>query len=99
MLDGTPIYDIKPYLSYSDSHPDSRDGFVGCTPRRVLKVKWPDTLPEELPRIELQEILEQDPRPAYHDDQKRIYGLDYAGWNIHFRVENDILEVTDIRRQ
>lgn len=99
MLDGTPIYDIKPYLGYCDSHTDSRDGFVETVPRRLLQVDWPDSLPESLPQQELQEILEQDPRPAYHDNPDRIYGIDYAGWNIHFRVEDGKLLVTDIRRQ
>ena len=79
MMDGTPIYDIKPYLGYCDSHPDARDGFVDTTPR-------------------LQEILEQDPRPAYHSDPDRIYGIDYAGWNLHFRVADDTLYVLTINR-
>lgn len=99
MLDGTPIYDIKPYLGYCDSHTDSRDGFVDTAPRRLLTVEWPDRVPAGLPRQELQEILEQDPRPAYHDNPDRIYGIDYAGWNIHFRVSDGKLSVTDIRRQ
>jgi len=98
MLDGTPIYDIKPYLGYCDSHPDSRDGFVNTTPRRLLKVVWPEQLPKSLPQTELQEILEQDPRPAYHSDPDRLYGIDYAGWNIHFRVADDTLFVEQIRK-
>lgn len=98
MMDGTPIYDIKPYLGYSDSHPDSHDGFVDTTPRRLLQVHWPDALPKCFPRQEMQEILEQDPRPAYHEDPDRVYGLDYAGWNIHFNVDNGILHISDIRK-
>ena len=98
MLDGTPIYDIKPYLGYCDSHPDSRDGFVDTTPRRLLTVRWPEQLPQSLPKSELQEILEQDPRPAYHSDPDRLYGIDYAGWNIHFRVADDTLFVEQIRK-
>ena len=97
MMDGTPIYDIKPYLGYCDSHPDARDGFVDTTPRRLLTVCWPEQLPKGFPQSELQEILEQDPRPAYHSDPDRIYGIDYAGWNIHFRVAGDTLYVTDIK--
>ena len=93
MMDGTPIYDIKPYLGYCDSHPDSRDGFVDTTPRRLLRVVWPECIPQGLPKDELQEILEQDPRPAYHTDAERIYGIDYDGWNIHFRVTDDALVV------
>lgn len=108
MLDGTPIYDIKPYLGYCDSHPDSRDGFVDTTPRRLLKVVWSadnsqqptatTQLPKGFPQAELQEILEQDPRPAYHSDPDRLYGIDYAGWNIHFRVADDTLFVEQIGR-
>ena len=104
MMDGTPIYDIKPYLGYCDSHPDARDGFVDTTLRRLLKVVWPtdncqlSTDNCQLPKAELQEILEQDPRPAYHSDPNRIYGIDYAGWNIHFRVADDTLYVLTINR-
>ena len=97
MMDGTPIYDIKPYLGYCDSHPDARDGFVDTTPRRILQVIWPEQLPARLPKQELQEILEQDPRPAYHDAPERIYGIDYAGWNIHFRVDDNTMYITDIQ--
>lgn len=93
MLDGTPIYDIKPYLGYCDSHIETRDGFVDTTPRHVLTVVWPDQLPKGLPQDELQEILEQDPRPAYHQDAEREYGLDYAGWNIRFRIQETTLQV------
>ena len=98
MMDGTPIYDIKPYLGYCDSHPDARDGFVDTTPRHLLTVCWPEQLPKGFPQSELQEILEQDPRPAYHSDPDRIYGIDYAGWNIHFRVADDTLYVLTINR-
>lgn len=98
MLDGTPIYDIKPYLGYCDSHPDSRDGFVDTTPRHQLTVRWPEQLPQSLPKSELLEILEQDPRPAYHSDPDRLYGIDYAGWNIHFRVADNTLFVEQIGR-
>ena len=93
MLDGTPIYDIKPYLSYCDVHPDSCDGFVDTTPRRLLAVEWIVPMPKNCLAQELQEILEQDPRPAYHDNPERIYGIDYAGWNIHFRVNGSTLYV------
>ena len=99
MLDGTPIYDIKPYLSYCDSHPDSRDGFVDTTPRRLLTVQWPQSVPADCPKQQLQEILEQDPRPAYHNDPDRIYGIDYAGWNIHFRVADDTLYICNIEQK
>lgn len=98
-LNGTPIYDIKPYIGYTDCHADSRDGFVDSTPRKLLQVVWPDEFPVSLPQCELQEILEQDPRPAYHNDPDRLYGLDYAGWNMHFRVADNKLYITDIQHQ
>lgn len=98
MLDGTPIYDIKPYLNYCDSHADARDGFAGTAPVRLLTVSWPSSVPEGLPLRELQEILEQDPRPAYHDDPERVYGIDYAGWNIHFRVADGLLVVVEVTK-
>ena len=97
MLDGTPIYDIKPYLGYCDAHADSRDGFVDTTPRRLLTVEWLVPAPKNCPVQELEEILEQDPRPAYHDDTDRIYGIDYAGWNIHFQVAGSTLSVLDAK--
>lgn len=99
MLDGTPIYDIKPYLGYCDCHPDSRNGFVDTTPRILLTVAWPEQLPEDLPLQELQEILEQDPRPAYHNDPERAYGIDYAGWNIRFRVNGGVLRILTIKKK
>ena len=98
MLDGTPIYDIKPYLGYCDSHADARDGFVDTTPRTLLTVLWPEQLPKGLPQDELEEILSQDPRPAYQHDLERVYGIDYAGWNIHFRVNETTLHVLDACR-
>lgn len=99
MLDGTPIYDIKPYLRYCDAHTDARDGFVDATPRQLLKVEWLVDIPADCPVQELKEILEQDPRPAYHNDPTRSYGIDYAGWNIHFRVTDSVLYITDITSQ
>lgn len=99
MQDGTPIYDIKPYIGYTDCHNDTRDGFVDTTPRRLLPVVWPEAIPAGCPADELQEILEQDPRPAYHNDPERIYGFDYAGWSIHFRVDEGKVIVTGLSNQ
>ena len=108
LLDGTPIYDIKPYLSYSDSHPDARNGFGEETRDYKLKVESlkfkvsaPDGDSLELtgcPLEEIEEILSQDPRPAYQDDPERIYKLDYAGWNISFRVEKGTVYVVKIEK-
>ena len=97
MLDGTPIYDINPYVSAYDSHPDSRNGFVDTTPKKTLEVQWAVDVPADCPVDELNEILAQDPRPAYQDAPERIYGLDYAGWNVHFRVVGDALTIENVK--
>lgn len=101
LMDGTPIYDIKPYLPGVDSHPDAKDGFVGRNTCEPLDVVIPQPVSDALSkRIDgrrmtaLKEILAQDPRPAFHDDPSRVYGLSYAGLDIRFRVSSDgILEV------
>ena len=93
LVDGTPIFDIKPYLEYADSHPGVRSGFASDAPQRRLKVIWAE--PGMLDGT-LEAILSQDPRPAYHDDPERIYGLSYAGRNIKFKVEEDTLTVLSI---
>ncbi|MBR5702903.1 MAG: tRNA (N6-threonylcarbamoyladenosine(37)-N6)-methyltransferase TrmO [Bacteroidales bacterium] len=90
LVDGTPIYDIKPYVVYADSHPDARSGFAAEAPASDLMVVWPDpSLRDET----LERILSLDPRPAYQDDPSRIYGLSFKGRNISFRVEGDVLTV------
>lgn len=92
LLDGTPIYDIKPYLSFSDSHSDARNGFAEATQNYRLEVHVDeelreDTLRKGCPWVALEEILSQDPRPAYQDDPERVYHLDYAGWAVDFIVD------------
>ena len=90
LVDGTPIYDIKPYVEYADSHPGVRSGFASTAPSPVLKVVWSDpSMRDET----LEAILSQDPRPAYHDNPSRIYGLGYNGRNVRFQVEGDVLTV------
>ena len=86
LADGTPIYDIKPYLSFSDSHPDANNGFAETTKDYRLQVIGTSD-------PELIEILSQDPRPAYQDDPQRIYKIDYRHLTIAFRVRGTILEV------
>lgn len=86
LMDGTPIYDIKPYLSFSDSHPDANNGFAETTKDYRLQVIGTSD-------PELIEILSQDPRPAYQDDPQRIYKIDYRHLTIAFRVRGTILEV------
>jgi len=100
LVDGTPIYDIKPYLEYTDSHTDIRSGFAGEAPAR-LKVRFSvaGQVPGELSSSDLailEDVLSQDPRPAYHDDSDRVYGLDYKGKNVRFKVEADTLTVLSI---
>lgn len=102
LLDGTPIYDIKPYLSYSDSHPDARNGFGEATRDYRLKVEWGNkqqATGREVPYSQIEEILSQDPRPAYQSDPERIYKLDYAGWKVSFRVEGDTVYVIKIAQR
>ena len=92
LMDGTPIYDIKPYLPGVDAHPEASDGFVGAHPQTLLPVEIDPTLAAALSAGQLaalREILAQDPRPAYHagqPDSGRTYGLSYAGRDIHFTV-------------
>lgn len=102
LLDGTPIYDIKPYLSYSDSHPEARNGFGETTRNYHLAVDvstgvLESALTQGCPWQALQEILSQDPRPAYQHDPMRVYHLDYAGWTVAFRVEGDRLKVETLQ--
>lgn len=104
LLDGTPIYDIKPYLSYSDAHPEARNGFGEATSNYHLAVDvstdvLESALAQGCPWHALQEILSQDPRPAYQHDPMRVYHLDYAGWTVAFRVENDILRVETLQKK
>ena len=92
LMDGTPIYDIKPYLPGVDAHPEATDGFVGANGQRLLDVEIAPELASVLSASQLatlREILTQDPRPAYHDDPARIYGLSYAGCDIHFIVDDN----------
>ncbi len=94
LLNGTPIYDIKPYLSFSDSHPDAKNGFAEVPKDYHLKVEWPaDCELPEPQKAELEEILRQDPRPAYQDDPERVYGLTYGGMEVKFTVAEGVLTV------
>ena len=93
LLDGTPIYDIKPYLSFSDSHPDAKNGFAEESKEYHLSVEIDETLKQDViaqgcPWDIFNEILSQDPRPAYQNDPTRIYHLDYANWTVDFVVHN-----------
>ena len=99
LADGTPIYDIKPYVEYADSHPGARSGFVDDHEWKPLEVRLPKSVFQALSADSvdgLLEILSQDPRPSYQDDPKRIYGLLYEGRNVRFRVSDGVLTVLEI---
>lgn len=101
LMDGTPIYDIKPYLPYADAHPEARGGFGDRVKDRALDVVFPDELLARLPeekRAGAVAFLRQDPRPAVHKDPQRLYKIAYAGYDIHFTVREGTLEVSDVIR-
>lgn len=98
LMDGTPIFDIKPYVAYADSHPEAKSGFTDTVQFEKLRVELPDGLAEALPEG-LMEVLENDPRPRYHDDPERVYGMEYGGKEVKFRVSGRTLRLiglTDI---
>lgn len=99
LMDGTPIYDIKPYLSFTDSHPDAKNGFAGERLSYALKVEIPDELMAMIPqskRDALMESLSQDPRPAYITEPDTPFGFEYAGFDVRFKVNGDTLRVYEI---
>ena len=99
LMDGTPIYDIKPYLEYADSHANIRSGFVDSNRWQLLDVVFPSSLASRIPGDMLPaliKVLEQDPRPQYHNDAEKIYGMQYATFDIRFRVNGTILTVVDV---
>lgn len=100
LMDGTPIYDIKPYIRYSDSRPDAVCGYVDGLQEPSLEVRISDELAERISEKQLlralEEVLKLDPRPSYHDDPERVYGLSFAGYNVKFKVRDAILDVIDI---
>lgn len=96
LADGTPIYDIKPYVEYADSHCGIRSGFVDASGWKELEVIIPENISAELSAEErkaLSEILSQDPRPQYQDDPERIYGLLFGSRNVRFKVSDNTLTV------
>lgn len=99
LVDGTPIFDIKPYLPYCDSHPDAVGGWTDSVEGAALCVAFPADLLEKVPeqdRAGLMSVLQSDPRPRYQNDPARIYGLAYGGVNVTFRVAGDTLTVTEV---
>lgn len=98
LMDGTPIYDIKPYVAYADCHPDARSGFVDKHAIRRLMVIIPQTVSSKFNDSQLEalrKVLELDPRPQYHDDPKKVYGMMYAGIDVKFCVADGVLTVVD----
>ena len=98
-MDKSPIYDIKPYLPYVDICEGASDGFTAQTKDYFLKVEFPEELLSAVPkekRDTLIEALAGDPRPAYHKDKERIYGFEYSGFEIKFRVEESVLHVCSV---
>ena len=99
LMNGTPILDIKPYLAYVDSHPEAAQGFRGQGWNRKLQVNFPPELLVKIPpekQAGLLGVLENDPRPTYHDDEARIYGMPFGSQEIRFRVAKDKLIVVDV---
>ena len=93
LMDGTPIFDIKPYIAYADAHPEAKGGFTDSVTFKKLSV----VLPENVAAPEgLESVLENDPRPRYQDDPDRVYGMEYAGCEIKFKVTGDTLTVISI---
>lgn len=101
LMDGTPIFDIKPYLPFTDCHPDARGGFAQeqREQERPLTVRLPASLPEGMTHEELRSIrnvLAADPRPGYHAHPDRTYGMTYGRWEVRFRIKDDLCEVVEI---
>lgn len=99
LMNGTPIFDIKPYITYADSHPDAVNGFTEPIGEHRLQVVLPGVLLPDLPEAlhtSLKEILANDPRPSYQDDPERVYGITFAGRNIRFMVNGQKLTVIDV---
>ena len=98
MLDGTPVYDVKPYIPYADCHPDALSGFAP-DPGAQLRVECPDELMRVVPadkRAALTGVLANDPRPRYQNDPDRAYAMDFAGLNVEFTVIGEVLTVKNI---
>ena len=100
LMDGTPIYDIKPYIRYADSRPHAVCGYVENLKERNLKVVIPPEMTagitDKSMMPALVETLQLDPRPSYHDDPERVYGLSFAGYNVRFKVSDNVLEVISL---
>ena len=102
LMDGTPIYDIKPYVVYADSRPDARSGFVDQVHWEPLVVEIPAALANLYSEEELKglrQVLSQDPRPRYHHDETRVYGMPFGGRDVRFQVKENVLKVVEITKK
>ena len=101
LMDGTPIFDIKPYIPYADCQPEATGGFTDTAGDFILEVDFPaqllEILPEEKRKAAI-EVLSHDPRPSYQRKPERIYGLTFAGFDIRFQVQEDILTVVEVNK-
>lgn len=101
LMDGTPIYDIKPYLPYTDAHPDAAGGFAQKADK-TLTVHFPENLLRQIPEkyhAGLIQVLSQDPRPSYQPDGERVYGVYYADYNVRFSVMDGVLTVCGVEKR
>ena len=99
LMDGTPIFDIKPYIAYTDSHPDAVSGFASTPAEYLLEVDFAEELLQKVPESQkesLIEVLAHDPRPQYHADPERVYGMEFGGMEVKFKVNHDLLTVLEI---
>ncbi len=99
LMDGTPIYDIKPYIPFTDCHPEASEGYTRETKTYKLEVNFPSELLGKFPpekQKAVTGVLAQDPRPAYIQDAERIYGVSFAGFDVRFQVEGEVLTVCDV---
>ncbi len=99
LMDGTPIYDIKPYITYADCHPEATEGFAAAVKDKELQVEFPKEMLEQYPeekREAILGVLAQDPRPAYDTDVDRVYGVEFAGYDVRFVVHGQVLKVKEL---
>ncbi len=102
LMDGTPIYDIKPYIKYADSRPEAICGYVDSLEESRLDVVIPESIAAQInDKAKLQALMETlklDPRPSYHNDPARIYGLSFSGYNVRFTVSDTVLTIIDVEQ-
>ena len=99
LMDGTPIYDIKPYITYTDSHPDAVSGFASTPAEFLLEVDFPEAMLQKVPEYQRQsliDVLAHDPRPQYQDDPERIYGMAFDKLEVKFRVQEGQIKVEEV---